>query len=251
MSGFRKSRRRFVESLVVSSAAAAAASLPARAAGAADAATPARASASARAAAGTRSPADSRDAASARTVLVLGDSVSAEYGLRRGSGWVERLSERLRAQRPPWSVVNASVSGETTAGGRSRIGTLLARHEPGIVVVELGGNDALRGLDLRSTEANLDAIASAARGAGAAVLMLGMQVPPNYGAAYADAFAAIYPRVAERHGAKLVPFFLAPIAGDLRWFQPDRIHPTEAAQPLLLDVAWPALAPLLHASAAR
>jgi len=245
MSGFRESRRRFVQTLIVSGAGAAA-SLPVRGARAGDASAEAGASRPASAASADRPAADS-----ARTVLVLGDSVSAEYGLRRGSGWVEQLAERLRAQRPPWSLVNASVSGETTAGGRSRIASLLARHEPGIVVVELGGNDALRGLDLRATEANLDAIASAARSAGAAVLLLGMQVPPNYGAPYADAFAAIFPRVAERHAAKLVPFFLAPIAGDTRWFQPDRIHPTEAAQPLLLEAAWPALAPLLRATASR
>jgi len=245
MSGFRESRRRFVHTLFVS-AGAVAASLPVRDA------TPADASAAAGVSRGkSASSADRPGTEPARTVLVLGDSVSAEYGLRRGSGWVELLAGRLRAQRPPWSAVNASVSGETTAGGRSRIAALLARHEPRIVVVELGGNDALRGLDLRATEANLDAIASAARDAGAAVLLLGMQVPPNYGAAYADAFAAIYPRVAERQAAKLVPFFLAPIAGDTSWFQPDRIHPTEAAQPLLLDVVWPVLAPLLRASGAR
>lgn len=182
---------------------------------------------------------------------MLGDSLSAEYGLRRGAGWVERLSVRLLEQRPPWGVINASVSGETTAGGRSRIEALLARHQPQVVLVELGGNDALRGLDLRSTEANLDAIVGAAVRAKARVLVLGMQVPPNYGAAYSDAFVAIFPRVAERHGAALVPFFLAPIASDTRWFQPDRIHPTEAAQPLLFDTVWPALEPLLRASAAR
>ncbi|RIK90819.1 MAG: arylesterase [Burkholderiales bacterium] len=245
MSGFRESRRRFVQTLLVS-AGGVAASLPVRDA------RPADASAAAGAARETAAASTDRPGTEgAPTVLVLGDSVSAEYGLRRGSGWVEGLAERLRAQRPPWSVVNASVSGETTAGGRSRIASLLARHEPRIVVVELGGNDALRGLDLRATEANLDAIAKATRDAGAAVLLLGMQVPPNYGAAYADAFTAIYPRVADRYAAKLVPFFLAPIAGDTRWFQPDRIHPTEAAQPLLLDVVWPALAPLLRASAAR
>ncbi|MCD6681287.1 MAG: arylesterase [Burkholderiaceae bacterium] len=224
MSGFRKSRRRFVETLIVAGAGVAA-SLPVP---------------------------EARADESANTVLVLGDSLSAEYGLGRGSGWVQLLAERLQAQQPPWSVVNASVSGETTAGGRSRIDALLSRHTPRVVIVELGGNDALRGLDLRATEANLDAIASAARAAGAAVLLLGMQVPPNYGATYADAFAAIFPRVARRHDAKLVPFLLAPIAGDTgRWFQPDRIHPTEAAQPLLLDVVWPALAPLLRASVAR
>ncbi len=240
---FRESRRRFVETLLASGAAGAAGAVGA-AGGAGAVGALVAASLPARA-----DPAPV--GAVAGTVLVLGDSVSTEYGLRRGSGWVERLAARLREHRPPWSVVNASVSGETTAGGRNRIDSLLRRHEPQIVVVELGGNDALRGLDLRATEANLDAIAGAARDAGASVLLLGMQVPPNYGAPYADAFAAIFPRVAERHAAELVPFFLAPIAGDTNWFQPDRIHPTEAAQPLLLDAVWPALAPLLRASAAR
>lgn len=189
--------------------------------------------------------------AAAGTVLVLGDSLSAEYGLRRGTGWVERTAARLRERSPPWAVVNASISGETTSGGRSRIDALLRRHEPQVVVVELGGNDALRGLDLRSTEANLDAIVGASTQANARVLLLGMQVPPNYGAAYADAFASIYARVAQRHGAALVPFFLEAIIGDTAFFQPDRIHPTEEAQPLLFDTVWPALEPLLQASAAR
>ena len=193
----------------------------------------------------------SPSAASTDTVLVLGDSLSAEYGLRRGTGWVERLAARLRERHPSWEVVNASISGETSAGGRSRIEDLLRRHEPQVVVVELGGNDALRGLDLRSTEANLDAIVGAARRAGARVLVLGMQVPPNYGPAYADAFAAIFPRVAERHDAAVVPFFLERIADDMQWFQPDRIHPNEAAQPLLFETVWPALEPLLGAPAAR
>ncbi|HEY0876923.1 MAG TPA: arylesterase [Zeimonas sp.] len=228
---FRESRRRFVETLLATSAAVAA-SLPVPGSGA-DASS------------------SSGKVASAGTVLVLGDSLSAEYGLRRGSGWVERAAERLRERQPPWSLVNASISGETTAGGRSRIESLLRRHEPQIVVVELGGNDALRGLDLRSTEANLDAIVGASVRMKARVLVLGMQVPPNYGPTYADAFAAIFPRVAERHRTALVPFFLAPIAGEMRWFQPDRIHPTEDAQPLLFDTVWPALEPLLRASATR
>lgn len=224
----RVDRRRFLETLLVAGAAVAA-SLPARAQGAGS---------------------DS-SATPAGTVLVLGDSLSAEYGLRRGTGWVERVAERLRERHPPWTLVNASISGETTSGGRSRIDSLLQRHEPQIVVVELGGNDALRGLDLRSTEANLDAIVGASVRANARVLLLGMQVPPNYGSAYADAFAAIYPRVAERHGAALVPFFLETIIGDANFFQPDRIHPTEDAQPLLFDTVWPVLEPLLHAATAR
>lgn len=175
------------------------------------------------------------------TVLVVGDSVSAEYGLRRGTGWVELLAKRLERERPPLQVVNASVSGETTAGGRSRIDALLQRHRPTVVVIELGGNDALRGLDLRVTEANLDAMVAAATKAGARVLLLGMQVPPNYGRAYTDAFAALFGRVAQRAGAELVPFFLEAIAARPEMFQPDRIHPNEAAQQLLFETALPAL----------
>ena len=184
------------------------------------------------------------------TILVIGDSLSAEYGLRRGTGWVALLGQRLRARHAHWSIVNASISGETSAGGRSRIDALLQKHRPKIVLIELGGNDALRGLDLRGTATNLDAMAAAARRTGAGVLIVGMQVPPNYGPAYADAFAAMFAQVAERHQARLVPFFLEKIADDTRWFQPDRIHPGEEAQPLLLDTVWPALAPMLEAATA-
>jgi len=242
-------RRRFLEALLASGAAVAA-SLPALAQGAGSASY-VQARSDAAPASPPASPASSSPITPAGTVLVLGDSLSAEYGLRRGTGWVARVATRLRGIQPPWALVNASISGETTSGGRSRIDALLSRHEPQIVVVELGGNDALRGLDLRSTEANLDAIVSASTKAKARVLLLGMQVPPNYGAAYADAFAAIYPRVAERHGAALVPFFLEAIIGDTGYFQPDRIHPSEEAQPLLFDTVWPALEPLLRASATR
>ncbi len=186
-----------------------------------------------------------RAGVAARTLLVLGDSLSAEYGLRRGAGWVELLSQRLAARRPPWQVVNASISGETTAGGDARIAALLERHRPAILVIELGGNDALRGLDLSATEANLASIARAARHSGARVLLLGMQVPPNYGRPYADAFAALFRRVAEREKASLLPFFLDGVADRPEWFQPDRIHPNEQAQPRLLDNVWAALRPLL------
>lgn len=184
----------------------------------------------------------------ARTLLVLGDSLSAEYGLRRGSGWVELLSHRLAARRPPWQVVNASISGETTAGGDSRIVELLARHRPAVVVIELGGNDALRGLDLSATEANLAEIARASRRSGARVLLLGMQVPPNYGRPYAEAFAALFHRVAERENAALLPFFLDGVAERPDLFQADRIHPNEKAQQRLFDNVWPALQPLLDRS---
>ncbi len=187
-------------------------------------------------------------AAPRRPVLVLGDSLSAEYGLARGSGWVELLQQRLARERSDRQVVNASVSGDTTAGGRSRLPALLAQHKPGIVIVELGGNDALRGLPPAMTEANLSAMVRDARAAGAKVLLLGMQVPPNYGQKYAQDFAAVFARVAQAEGAALLPFFLAGVADAAQadqLFQSDRIHPNAQAQPRMLDNVWPALQPLL------
>ncbi|MGD9945629.1 MAG: arylesterase [Burkholderiaceae bacterium] len=178
--------------------------------------------------------------------MVLGDSLSAEYGLRRGSGWVALMGERLTAMRPPWRIVNASISGETSAGGRSRLAELLQRHRPSIVVIELGGNDALRGLDLAALDDNLSTMTRMSRKAGAQVLLLGMMMPPNYGRAYADAFNAVFQRVAEREKALLVPFFLEGVADRLDMFQADRIHPTETAQRRMLDNVWPALKPLLR-----
>ena len=180
-----------------------------------------------------------------RVVLVLGDSLSAEYGLKRGAGWVELMARRLAERKPPAEVVNASISGETTAGGRTRIGALLEKHKPSLVIVELGANDALRGLDLTATEGNLRAITVAARNAGARVLLLGMMLPPNFGADYGRRFHAIYGSVAKAESVALVPFFLDGIADRLEYFQPDRIHPTEQAQPRLFDNVWPALVKLL------
>lgn len=178
-------------------------------------------------------------------VLVVGDSLAAEYGLARGSGWVALLAQRLASHQPPYEVVNASISGETTAGGASRIDDLIARHSPAIVVIELGGNDALRGLDLEQTRGNLSRMAKAARSSGAKVLVAGMQVPPNYGRAYTEAFAALFERVARDNDAALLPFLLESIAQDRQYFQPDQIHPTQAAQPLILETVWSALQPLL------
>ncbi|HMN81787.1 MAG TPA: arylesterase [Burkholderiaceae bacterium] len=180
-----------------------------------------------------------------RVVLVLGDSLSAEYGLKRGAGWVELMARRLAERKPPAEVVNASISGETTAGGRTRIGALLEKHKPSLVIVELGANDALRGLDLTATEGNLRAITVAARNAGARVLLLGMMLPPNFGADYGRRFHAIYGSVAKAESVALVPFFLDGIADRLEYFQPDRIHPTEQAQPRLFDNVWPTLVKLL------
>ncbi|UUX97242.1 arylesterase [Aquabacterium sp. J223] len=187
-------------------------------------------------------------AAGPARILVVGDSLSAEYGLARGSGWVALLEQRLAQTKTPASVVNASISGDTTAGGRARLPALLKQHQPTHVVIELGGNDALRGLPLAGTEDNLAAMARAAREAGARVLLLGMQLPPNYGRRYGEDFAALYAKVAKSQQAALVPFFLkgvADVADAERYFQPDRIHPREIAQAKMLDNVWPALQALL------
>jgi acyl-CoA thioesterase-1 len=183
-------------------------------------------------------------------LLVVGDSLSAEYGLKRGSGWVQLLQERIDQNKLAFRVVNASISGDTTSGGRSRLPALLKQHTPQVVVIELGGNDALRGLPLDMTRANLSAMTQAAQAAGARVLLLGMEMPPNYGARYAQEFRNLYTTVAREHKAALLPFFLKGVADGadpLQWFQSDRIHPNEKAQPLMLDNVWPALRPLLNA----
>ena len=187
-------------------------------------------------------------AKSAPVVLVVGDSISAEYGLQRGQGWVALLSAQLASQTSPTQVVNASLSGETTAGGRSRLPALLAQHHPQVVVIELGGNDALRGLALAQTQDNLLTMTKAAKGSGAKVLLLGMQMPPNYGADYAQQFAAVYAQAARQGQARLLPFFLKGVGDDadpLKWFQADRIHPNAAAQARLLKNVWPELKPWL------
>ena len=188
------------------------------------------------------------DTAKPPVVLVVGDSLSAEYGLQRGSGWVALLQERLNREKVQARVVNASVSGDTTSGGRSRLPALLRQHQPSVVVIELGGNDALRGLPMGTTRDNLSAMVKAANEAGARVLLLGMEMPPNYGARYAQEFRDVFTGVARQGKAALVPFFLKGVA-DLpdptRLFQNDRIHPNEQAQPIMLDNVWPALRPLL------
>jgi acyl-CoA thioesterase-1 len=179
---------------------------------------------------------------------VVGDSLSAEYGLKRGSGWVALLEKRLAQQKIAASVVNASISGDTTSGGRSRLAPLLAQHKPSIVVIELGANDALRGLPLGMTEDNLSWMTEAAQKAGAKVLLVGVQVPPNYGTDYANRFAGLYEKVAKARKAALAPFLLKGVADDpepLKWFQPDRIHPKAEAHPQMLDNVWPELKKLL------
>jgi acyl-CoA thioesterase-1 len=181
-------------------------------------------------------------------ILVVGDSLSAEYGLRRGTGWVALLQERLQAEKARYRVVNASISGDTTSGGRSRLPALLKQHQPAVVVIELGGNDALRGLPLGMTRDNLAAMAKQSREAGAQVLLLGMEMPPNYGAKFGQEFRDIYTSVARAEKAALLPFFLKNV-GDLadptQLFLPDRIHPNEEAQPILLGNVWPELKKLL------
>ena len=187
-------------------------------------------------------------AASARpaAILVLGDSLSAEYGLPRDTGWVRLMSDRLAKEAAQYSVVNASISGETTSGGRTRLPQLLLQHSPSIVVVQLGANDGLRGLSLAAMRENLAAVIRASRAAGARVLLVGMRIPPNYGRDYAERFAATYAQLAREEKVALVPFLLDGFAEDLGYFQPDRIHPNERAQPLMLQTVWPQLTPLLR-----
>ncbi|WP_332777557.1 arylesterase [Polaromonas sp.] len=184
----------------------------------------------------------------ADTIVVVGDSLSAEYGLKRGTGWVALLQQQLAGEKRSARVVNASISGDTTSGGRSRLGSLLAQHKPTVVVIELGGNDALRGLPLDMTEKNLTAMAQAARKAGARVLLVGMQVPPNYGSAYSANFSGLFAKVAKTEKAALVPFFLKGVADvddSAALFQADRIHPNEQSQAKMLANVWPELKKLL------
>ena len=180
---------------------------------------------------------------------MVGDSLSAEYGIARGSGWVALLQERLAQQKKPWTAVNASISGDTTSGGRSRLAGLLRQHQPAIVVIELGGNDALRGLPLQSSTDNLRHMVQAAKASGAQVLLLGMQVPPNYGQSYARKFAGMFVEIAREQKAALVPFLLKGIADGpdaAALFQADRIHPRAEAHPRMLENVWPSLEPLLR-----
>ena len=181
-------------------------------------------------------------------ILVVGDSLSAEYGLKRGTGWVALMAERITQQKIKARVVNASISGDTTSGGLTRLPALLKLHQPSLVVIELGGNDALRGLPLGMTEANLRAMAQAARASGAKVLLAGMQVPPNYGRKYTEDFSALFSRVAQAEGTALLPFLLKDVADGPnadKLFQADRIHPTAQAHPVILDNVWAVLRPML------
>lgn len=180
-----------------------------------------------------------------KMILVLGDSLSAEYGLARGSGWVSLLDQRLKTENIDAVVVNASISGETSSGGKNRLGPLLEKYRPAVVIIELGGNDGLRGLSIRASEDNFRAMINAAKKARAKVLLAGMQIPPNYGRDYADQFAALYPKLAKETKSPLVPFLLTGVADRPELFQSDRIHPNAQAHPVMLSNVWPHLKPLL------
>lgn len=178
-------------------------------------------------------------------ILVVGDSISAGYGLAQGTGWVALLAAKLAASRSPYRVVNASITGDTTAGGRARLPAALAREKPAIVAIELGGNDGLRGGSLAATRANLDAMIVAAQRSGARVLLIGTALPPNYGPAYTRDYAAMFSELAKAHGTALVPSLFAGFGERDDMFQPDRIHPAPAAQSLMLESVWKALQPML------
>lgn len=174
----------------------------------------------------------------APSILVVGDSLSAAYGLPRDAGWVSLLESRLQQEKFPHRVVNASISGETTSGGRSRIAALLKEYQPGIVILELGANDGLRGLSVQQTRANLEAMILACKRSRAQVLLVGMRLPPNYGPAYTQPFHALYGELARKHRLRQVPFLLEAVAGKRDYFQADGLHPTADAEPLILNTVW-------------
>jgi acyl-CoA thioesterase-1 len=182
-----------------------------------------------------------------KTVLVLGDSLSAEYGLARGTGWVALLDKKLQAERIDARVVNASISGETTSGGRARLPALLAQHRPDIVVIELGANDGLRGQPVAAAEDNLRTMIELANKNKARVLLVGMRMPPNYGRDYTERFFSMYKTLSTRYKAPLVPFMLEGVADKPKLFQADRLHPSAEAHPLILANIWPTFAPLMKA----
>jgi acyl-CoA thioesterase I len=190
-------------------------------------------------------PPASAGAADKPAILVMGDSLGAGFGIPLQAGWVALLQRRLDAQGYGYRVVNASVSGETTEGGLARLPRALAVHRPAVVILELGANDGLRGLPLAELRTNLERMIGQSKSAGARVLLAGARIPPNYGAAYAEKFHALYGELARRHRVALVPFFLEPVALRDDLFQEDMLHPGVAAQPLLLDHLWPQLLPLL------
>lgn len=180
-----------------------------------------------------------------QTILVFGDSLSASYGIASEAGWVSLLQQRLDRKQLGYRIVNASISGETTAGGASRIRNALETHKPEIVIIELGANDGLRGLSLEATRNNLESIMLACHSHKARILLIGMRLPPNYGAVYSEGFITIYHELAKKHRAALLPFLLDGIADRREWFQADNLHPTAAAQPMIMEHVWIKLKPLL------
>jgi acyl-CoA thioesterase-1 len=187
-----------------------------------------------------------------KTIVVLGDSLSASYGIDTKRGWVSLLEQKLKAEKLPYQVVNASISGETTSGGLSRIDSILQTQRPGLLILELGANDGLRGLPIKEMKSNLTSMINKAQAQQAKVLLVGMRLPPSYGKRYSEAFFAAFAEVAKASNVALMPFFLAPIATNkTNFFQKDRLHPTAAAQPLLLEALWPYLQPLLTAKKSR
>lgn len=179
------------------------------------------------------------------TVMVFGDSLSAAYGLDASEGWVALAGERIKREKPGWRIVNASISGETSAGGAARVVREVARVRPTVVVIALGANDGLRGLPAKETRRNLARMIGASQGVGATVLLVGMRMPPNYGAEYTRAFERTYRDLAKLFDVALLPFLLEPVARDRASFQADNLHPVAAAQPALRDHVWKALEPLL------
>ena len=177
---------------------------------------------------------------------MFGDSLSAAYGIPQARGWVNLLAERLRKERPDYTVVNASISGETSGGGAARLDAALRKHRPAIVVLELGANDGLRGLPVAQMRQNLSSMIVRAQKAGARVLLVGMRIPPNYGPDYAQSFEGVFRDLAKQHKTALLPFLLEGFAENQELFQPDRIHPTQEAQPLIERHVWSALQPLLR-----
>ena len=181
-----------------------------------------------------------------RTLLVFGDSLSAAYGLQAEQGWVAQLQRRLQSQGYGYRVVNASVSGETTSGGRNRLARALLQHKPRLVLLELGANDGLRGLPIKETRDNLAFMIDTIKRSGARVLLLGIRIPPNYGPQYTQSFEGVYAGLAKEKKVPLLPFLLEGIALDERFMQPDGLHPNAQGQPLVLANVWPALKPLLE-----
>ena len=181
-----------------------------------------------------------------KTVLVFGDSLSASYGIKEEQGWVNLLSEKLRQAQSPYSVINASVSGETSSGGLSRLPAVLAEFQPSVVILELGGNDGLRGLPLTTLQVNLEEMVSLSQQAGAEVLLAGIQIPPNYGPRYTEPFYALFGEIAETEELPFVPFLIDGIPQQPELMQNDGIHPRAEAQHMILDNVWPVLAPMLQ-----